>query len=207
MANQSWQLSGDYFETCSCDYVCPCVPSNLAARPTNGDCNFAMVFHVERGKWNNVKLDGLSFAVVGNAPDVMGKGGWSVGLILDEKATPEQQQALTTIASGQAGGPPAILTGVVGKLLGVETRSIHIERNGLRRSVSIPKLLEQSCEGVPSVADANQPLYIDNTMHPANSRLALARATKSHLHAFGLNWDDTTGKNNGHFAPFNWQAS
>jgi hypothetical protein len=73
--------------------------------------------------------------------------------------------------------------------------------------VSIPQLLEQSCEGVPSVADVNQPLYIDNTMHPANSRLALARATDSHMHAFGLNWDDTSGKNNGHFAPFHWKAS
>ncbi len=42
-------------------------------------------------------------------------------------------------------------------------------------------------------------------MHPANARVALARATDSHLHAFGLNWDDTSGKNNGHFAPFDWR--
>jgi predicted metal-binding membrane protein len=26
-------------------------------------------------------------------------------------------------------------------------------------------------------------------------------------HAFGINWDDTTGKNNGHFAPFSWGSS
>lgn len=207
MAGASWQLAGDYFETCSCDFVCPCVPSNLEARPTHGDCNFAMVFHVERGKSDKVSLDGLSFAVIGNAPDVMGKGGWSVGLILDEKATPEQQQALTAIASGQAGGPPAILAGVVGKFLGVETRPIHIKRDGLRRSVSIPKVLEQGCEAVPSVADPSQPLYVDNTMHPANKRLALAHATQSHLHAFGIDWDDESGKNNGHIAPFNWQSS
>ena len=25
--------------------------------------------------------------------------------------------------------------------------------------------------------------------------------------AFGLDWDDTSGKNNGHFAPFNWQVN
>ena len=207
MAGPSWQLAGEYFETCSCDYICPCLTSNLAARPTNGDCNFAMVFDIERGKSENVKLDGLSFAVIGNAPDVMGMGGWSVGLILDERATAEQQQALTAIATGQAGGPPAILTGVVGKFLGVETRPIHFQKNGLRRSVSIPKLLEQGCEGVPGGADAKQPLYIDNTMHPANSRLALAHATASHLHAFGINWDNSSGTNNGHFAPFNWQSS
>ena len=137
----------------------------------------------------------------------MGKGNWSVGLIVDDRASAEQKQAITTITSGQAGGPPAILTGVVGKLLGVESRSITFKKEGLRRSVSIPGMLEQTCEGVPSVANPAEPLYIGNTMHPANSRLALAKATASHLHAFGLNWDDTSGNNNGHFAPFNWRSN
>jgi hypothetical protein len=203
----SWQMAGDYFETCNCDYVCPCVPSNLAGRPTQGYCNFAMVFNIEKGNSDSVKLDGLTFAVIGHAPEVMGKGNWSVGLIVDERASDEQKQAIATIASGQAGGPPAILTGVVGKLLGVESRPIQYKKDGLRRSVSIPQMLEQSCEGVASVADPNQPLHIDNTMHPANSRLALAKSTGSHLHAFGLDWDDDSGNNNGHFAPFDWRGN
>ena len=202
----AWQIAGDYFETCSCDYVCPCVPTNLAGKATKDHCNFAMVFNIEKGNSDSVKLDGLAFAVIGHAPQIMGKGNWSVGLIVDERATDDQKQAITKIASGQAGGPPAILTGVVGKLLGVESRPIQYKKNGLKRSVSIPKLLEQSCEGVASIADPSQPLYIDNTMHPANPRLALAHATASHLHAFGLDWDDTSGNNNGHFAPFNWRA-
>ncbi len=203
----SWQMDGDYFETCSCDYVCPCVPTNMAGKPTMTWCNFAMVFHIDRGNSDGIKLDGLSFAVIGHTPDIMGKGNWSVGLIVDDRASAEQKQAITTIASGQAGGPPAILTGVVGKLLGVESRSITFKKEGLRRSVSIPGMLEQTCEGVPSVANPAESLYIGNTMHPANSRLALAKATASHLHAFGLNWDDTSGNNNGHFAPFNWRSN
>jgi hypothetical protein len=44
-------------------------------------------------------------------------------------------------------------------------------------------------------------------VHPASARLALAKATASHLHAFGLDWDDTSGNNNGHFAPFNWRSN
>ena len=136
----------------------------------------------------------------------MGKGNWSVGLIIDNRASGEQKAAITTIASGQAGGPPAILTGVVGELLGVDSRPIQYQKVGMRYSVSIPNMLDQSCEGVASIPHPAEPLYVDNTMHPANSRLALARATGSHLHAFGLNWDDTSGNNNGHFAPFNWRV-
>jgi hypothetical protein len=204
----SWQIAGEYFETCSCDYVCPCVPTNLTGKPTKGWCNFAMVFHIEKGKADPaITLDGLTFAVLGHTPEIMGKGNWSVGLIIDERASAEQKQAITTIASGSGGGPPAILISVVGKLLGVESRPIQFNKDGLRRSVSIPKMLEQSCEGVASVSDPTQPLYIENTLHPANSRLALAKATGSHLHAFGLDWDDTSGNNNGHFAPFNWRSN
>jgi hypothetical protein len=203
----TWQMTGDYFETCSCDFLCPCIPSNLAGKATKGWCNFAMVFHIETGSSDGLALDGLTFAVVGNSPEVMGSGGWSVGLIVDDRASAQQKNAIMTIASGQAGGPPAILTSVVGKLLGVESRSIQYKRSGLSRSVSISNFLEQSCEGVASVVNPAEPLYIDNTLHPANPRLALAKAKASHLHAFGLDWDDTSGNNNAHFAPFNWRSN
>jgi hypothetical protein len=207
MAIPSWQLSGNYSETCSCDYLCPCAPTNMEGRPTKGHCDFAMVFEVEKGRFDKLNLDGLNFAVVGRAPDVMGKGNWAVGLIVDERANSEQVDALTKIATGQAGGPPAILTGVVGKFLGIEKGPIRVKHDGMKISASIPKLLDQNLAGVPSMVDPTQPLYIDNTGHPANSRLALAKATASHLHAFDINWDDDSGNNNGHFAPFNWRSA
>ena len=47
-----WQLTGDYFETCNCDVICPCLASvapPLTARPTQGACDVALVFHIDRG--------------------------------------------------------------------------------------------------------------------------------------------------------------
>jgi hypothetical protein len=206
VANTSWEVSGDYFETCSCDFLCPCIISNLAARPTQGYCAVAMVFHIDRGRHGSTTLNGLNFAVVARTPQEMGKGNWSVGLIADERATLEQQQALTAIATGQAGGPMAGLAPLIGTFLGVEAKPIRFEKNGMSRSVSVPGVLDEALEGVAGAANPAEPVYLDNTLHPANSRLALAKAVRSHLHAFGLDWDDTSGKNNGHFAPFNWQV-
>lgn len=203
----AWQISGDYFETCSCDYLCPCITSNLTAQPTKGHCDVAIVFHIDQGHYGHVTLDDLNFVLIAHTPDVMGKGDWSVGVITDERAAAEQQQALMSIASGQAGGPPATLGPLLGQFLGSESKPIHYQKNGMSRSVSIPGMLDQACEGVPSPIKPDEPLYVDNTLHPANSRLALAHAVRSHLHVFGLNWDDTSGKNNGHFAPFNWAVS
>lgn len=207
MANTNWQVSGDYFESCSCDYLCPCISSGLAARPTQGYCAVAMVFHIDQGRYGSLALDDLNFAVVARTPEEMGKGNWSVGLITDERATLDQQQALTAIASGQAGGPMAGLAPLITTFLGVESKPIHFEKKGMSRSVSVPGVLDEAIEGVPGAVNPAEPLYLDNTLHPANPRLALAKATRSHLHAFDLNWDDTSGNNNGHFAPFNWQAS
>jgi hypothetical protein len=133
-------------------------------------------------------------------------GNWTVGMIVDERATAEQRDALVAIGSGQGGGPMAAVGPLVGKFAGVETKAIKIERSGMRRSVSIAGLLDIAIEGIPG-ASPTEPIYFDNVGHPAASRLALAKASRGHMHAFGINWDDTSGKVNGHFAPFAWSSS
>ena len=90
--------------------------------------------------------------------------------------------------------------------LGVEVRPIRFQKDGMSASVSIPGMLDQGVSGVPSALNPEEPLHLDNTLHPANSRLGLAKATHSHLHAFALNLDDDSGSNNGFFAPFKWQS-
>jgi hypothetical protein len=206
MANPQWKINGDYFEACSCDSVCPCPTSGLAAQPTKGACDAGLVFHVERGSHGATKLDGLSFAVLLHTPGPMGAGNWTVGMIVDERATAEQRDALVAIGSGQGGGPMAAVGPLVSTFAGVETKPIRIERGAMRRSVSIPGMLDIAVEGIPG-ASPTEPIYLDNVGHPAASRLALAKASRGHMHAFGINWDDTSGQVNGHFAPFSWSSS
>jgi len=166
-----------------------------------------MVFAIERGRFGEVPLDGLNFVVLGRTPAAMDQGNWSVGAIVDERANPDQQQALGAILSGQAGGPLASFMPLIGTFLGLEAHPIRFEQagGGMRWSAAVPGLLDQAVEGVPGANQA-EPQYLDNTGHPAAARLGLARASRSHLHAFGLDWDDDNGRNNGHFAPFMWQA-
>jgi len=206
MASPQWKISGDYFEACNCDSVCPCPTSGLAARPTQGHCDAGLVFHVEHGSHGTTQLDGLSFAVLLHTPGPMIAGNWTVGVIVDERATAEQREALGAIGSGQGGGPMGALGPLVGSFAGIEAKPIRIEGSGMRRSVSIPGALDLAIEGIPG-ASQTEPIYLDNVGHPAATRLALAKASRSHMHAFGINWDDQSGKNNGHFAPFSWSSS
>lgn len=202
---ESWQISGDYFETCSCSFVCPCVPSNLSAMPTQGSCTVGFAFHIDRGHYGSVQLDGLNFALIGFTPGVMGEpASWQVGLILDERSDDKQGEAVTAIASGQAGGPMANLGPLIGKFLGVERAPIDYRVDGLERSVSVGDKFDAAIKAVESAVKPGEPVQIVNTMHPANSTLALAQASRAHLKAFGFTWDDISGKNNGHFAPIEW---
>jgi len=175
------------------------------ARPTQGFCTFAFVHHIEQGQFDDVQLSGLNFAIIGHTPEEMAKGNWTVGVITDDRASTEQQQAIVAIASGGAGGPMAPLGGLIGTFAGVESRPIQFDKDGLKRSAAIPEMLDQALEGVAG-ANGSEPIYLDNVGHPVSTRLALAHGTRSHVHAFGIDWDNTSGTNNGHFASFDWRG-
>ena len=139
-------MASDY-ETCNCDFVCPCVPGQLAVRPTHADCQFAMAFQIEQGSYGAVPLDGLGFIILGLTPEEMGKGNWSVGLVADARATPEQRDAMTAIASGAAGGPMAALSGLIGTFLGVESAPIVFDRHGATWAVTAANLVDMAATG------------------------------------------------------------
>jgi hypothetical protein len=180
----------------------------MAVRPSKGSCTFAMTMQIERGSFGSVALDGIPFIVLGYTPAEMGKGDWSVGLVVDDRATAEQRDAITAIASGAAGGPMAPLSGLIGKFLGVEQAPIAIDRSGLKFSVKAGSLVDMAGEGQMGIDPrATEPMFIENTGPPVSNRLALAHASKSHVQALGLAWDDASGRNNGHFAPFNWRSA
>jgi hypothetical protein len=167
-----------------------------------------MAFEVDRGSFGAVPLDGLGFIVLGFTPEEMGKGNWSVGLIADERATAEQRDAITAIASGAAGGPMAALSGLVGTFLGVESAPIRFDRAGAKWSVTASRFVDMAAEGVKGInPNSTEPLHLDNTGHPAADRFALARASKSQVQALGLAWTDASGKNNGQYAPFSWRSA
>jgi hypothetical protein len=208
MATPAWQVSGQYYETCSCDFVCPCLPGGMAVSPSKGSCTFAMAFQIGLGTYGTVSLDGLGFIVLGFTPGAMGQGDWSVGLITDERASAEQREAITAVASGAAGGPMAALSGLIGTFLGVQSAPIRFERSGAKWSITASEFVDMAAEGARGLnPDATEPMHLDHTGHPAADRFALARAARSRVNALGLTWEDASGGNNGQYAPFSWRSA
>jgi hypothetical protein len=201
-----WHIEGDYIETCNCDFLCPCITSNLTAQPTEGDCKAAIAMKISKGEKDGIALDGLSFIVLLHAPGAMADGNIKVGLIVDENASEEQASAIGDIATGAAGGPMEALAPLVGEVAGVEKRPISFVSDGSKFAVQAGDLIDQEIEPVNGALPDGGAIKIENVPHPVNTTLSLAKAKKSRFNAFGVEWDDATGSRNGHFAPFSWSA-
>ena len=88
--------------------VCPCLVSKsvpLTSKPTQGVCDVALLFHIDKGSYQSTALDDLNVALAVHTPGPMAEGNWSVAAYIDERANEKQTEALGAIFTGAAGGP------------------------------------------------------------------------------------------------------
>ena len=93
-----WFVEGLSYGNCSCDYSCPC---QFEALPTNGACRGIGVHLFERGRFGEVKLDGLKAAMLYAWPGPIYEGNGAMQAIIDERADPAQRAALGAILHGE----------------------------------------------------------------------------------------------------------
>lgn len=198
---QKWNVKGDYFETCNCQTLCPCI---FMSPPTEGNCTVLVGWHIESGKFADTALDGLNVAALFYSPGPMHHGNWSAALYLDSRASAQQSGALTSIFSGQAGGPPAAIGSLISKVLGIKSADIAYQANGRVRRMTIADVGESEIEalegsGGVDVTISNHPLGIAPG-HP--SIVARSKKLKFRDHGFTL---DLAGKS-GQFSPFTYEG-
>ena len=92
----SWNLAGSYFETCSCEVVCPCTAS-LTLGADYDRCNATLVFHIKSGEIEGTDVSGLTVAAIADTPKVMSDGNWRLGVFIDDAASDQQAQKLNFV--------------------------------------------------------------------------------------------------------------
>jgi hypothetical protein len=160
-----------------------------------------MGFHIDRGNYNEVPLDGLNVAMIARTPGPMAEGNWSIALYLDERADARQRQALEVIFTGADGGPLAAAAPLISTVLGVKAAPITYHKEGKRRSVEIPSIMHLAVHALPSL-NPDAEIWAENA-HDFATRVAMAVGEdKSTWTDYGMRWDNS-GKN-GHYAPIKW---
>lgn len=197
MSSTSWQVSGTYFEACTCTSLCPCV---LLGAPTEDDCTAAIAWHIESGNYTDVSLDGFSAALLAYAPGHMLQTKWKVALYLDDKASTAQQEALGAIFSGQAGGPLSALAPLIGEVMGVTPVPIEFRIDGNKRALRVSNLISLDIAAVEG--QEGKPVTIENIpMTPVPGFPAvLAKSSGFTIHDHGIDLD--ISDRNGFYSPF-----
>jgi hypothetical protein len=199
----AWKIAGSYFETCSCDVVCPCTAS-LALGATRDRCKVVLVFNIHSGEVEGTDVSGLTVAAVVDSPKVMSEDNWRLGVYLDAAASDEQAAKLGRVFSGALGGPMEALGPLVSENLGVERAPIEVREDGLRHSIRIGDAVDFEIEDVvPFGVETGQPAKLTGIFHPAGSELTIAHATRSKINAFGIQYE---GKAAFSTSQFSWAA-
>jgi hypothetical protein len=199
----SWNLSGSYFESCSCDVICPCTAS-LSLGATKDRCKVVLVFNVKSGEVEGTDVSGLTVAAVADTPKVMSEGNWRLGVVIDADASDEQAEKLGGVFSGALGGPMEALGPLVGENLGMERQPIEVREDGLTHSVRIGDQVDFEIEDiVPFGVESGEPARITGIFHPVGSELTVSRATRSSVNAFGIQYEGKAGFSSSEFA---WAA-
>ncbi len=198
----AWKLAGTYFETCSCDVVCPCTAS-FALGADLDYCRAALVFHVADGEVEGTDVSGTTVVAVLDTPKVMSDGNWRMGVVIDSAASDEQAEKLGSVFGGALGGPMEALGPMVAENLGVLRAPVEVHEDGLRHSIKVEGAIDFEIEDVvPFGVETGEPARLTGVFHPAGSELTISKATRSDIDVFGVSFDGGSG----FAAPFAWAA-
>ena len=199
---ERWSVAGSYFDACNCETVCPCV---FLSTPTTGECTTLFAWHIDRGNFGDVTLDGLNVALAVYAPGHMMQVKWKAGLYLDERGTGDQRDALTQIFTGQVGGHLAILTSFIDEMLGVKSVAIDFHAEGKRRSVTIADIADVEIEAIEGQAGSDAMISNFPLTCVPGEPVVVARSRRLNYLDHGMKWE--VAAKHGVYSPFYYQGS
>jgi hypothetical protein len=125
-------------------------------------------------------------------------------VFIDGAASDEQAEKLGAVFSGALGGPMEALGPLVGEQLRVERAPIDVQEEGLLHSIRIGDAVDFEIEDVvPFGVETGEPARITGIFHPVGSELTVARATRSKIDAFGIQYEGNAAFSTSRFS---WAA-
>lgn len=135
-----WRLRGDWWDLCNCAIGCPCV---FSSPPTLGYCEGVLTWLIRDGHYGSVSLGGdLAVVLVIHFEGTVFEKNREFGFLIDERANPEQREALKNIFLGKAGGAFAAWADLTIKVDGVEFVPMTVSHDAETWRVEVPGMVE-----------------------------------------------------------------
>jgi len=190
---KTYVLDGTLLEACSCGGPCPCW---VGDDPDGGRCDSVNAYHIDRGRVGGVDVSNLSFVQVNQIPGNVLSGNWRAVFYIDDKASPEQKEAILNVFSGKLGGPVADVASLVGDRVAVHFVPIEHRVEGGQGTLRVGEVVEAE---MTAYTDASgRPTTIHDTVFSTipGSPAYLAKATQHRVNIpeYGMIWE-FTGRN------------
>jgi hypothetical protein len=197
----NWKITGQYFESCNCDLVCPCI---FLAPPTEGFCEAFVGWHIEDGHLDGVQLNDLKVAAWLHSPGSLTDGNWKLALYIDERANEAQKDAIVALWSGDHGGHLAVIAGLVGEIMSVKQVPIEFTQENRTHYLKVGEfgsntMQELEGEDGGKVVVSNHPLAVSPS-EPVTISKSVAAIYKDN----GYDWHQS--EKVGLSAPFTYAA-
>jgi hypothetical protein len=114
--------------------LCPCW---IGEDPDYGTCDTIVAYHFDKGTINGVDVAGRTIAMIAHVPGNILHGNWKAAVYLDEKVTPQQEEAILGVYTGKLGGPVADLVKLIGEVVSVEKVPITFTVQGGRGTIKL----------------------------------------------------------------------
>lgn len=152
-----YTLEGNMLEMCTCNAICPCW---VGQDPDGGKCAGVIAWRFDQGEIDGVDVSGLTLAVLVQIPGNALAGNWRAVAYVDEKSTPEQQEAILGVYTGQKGGPVADIAQLIGEVVAVERAPIEF---GIVQGKGQLKIgTDMDAEMVPLSSGTGEPTTLHN---------------------------------------------
>ena len=130
----AYHLEGRLLEVCNCRVLCPCW---IGEDPDFKTCDTIVAWHFDKGNVDGVDVAGCTLAMIAHVPGNILQGNWTAAVYLNDKVSPQQEQALLDVYTGQKGGPVADLAKLVGKVVSVQKVPITFQVTGGNGTIKV----------------------------------------------------------------------
>lgn len=192
-------LKGAVVGGCNCEWGCPC---NFEMPPNDGFCEGEYVWCLERGRYDDVQLDGLNFGMFFHSPKAIHLGNLTTSVVADVRANAQQRAALEDMIAGVA--PFKVFLDLTGTFLGFRYEPFEVHLDGIQSRITIPGIYDleltpmtNPVTGEPELATLTKP-----TGFTSNIQELCATSVET-FNVEGLSYDHS-GRY-GEFAPFEYK--
>lgn len=181
-----WTMDGILLGACNCDWGCPC---SFNAPPTKGFCEGGYVWHIQDSTFDGLSLFGLNVAWLAHSPGPLHECRATSFVIIDEKANPQQRDALLKLTRGTYGGPWRIFNAVTAKWLEPKFAPFDVHVDGLKSRAKAGQYLEVGLAPILNpVTNEIEELYLNKPTGFTSTRAAIGKSTVLRVDA-GLEYD------------------